>query len=80
MRENIIVNTVADAFRVVFDLVRNDCGHFRNALNDNAAIYYLRSEDVLDCYGEILDTTEDRLYPDFGRFHKVIKERFVEKK
>ena len=25
---------------------------------------------------EILDVTEDRLYPDFGRFHKVIKERF----
>ena len=28
---------------------------------------------------EILDVTEDRLYPDFGRFHKVIKERFGEK-
>ena len=25
---------------------------------------------------EILDVTEDRLYPDFGRFHKVIKKRF----
>ena len=25
---------------------------------------------------EILDVTEDRLYPDFGRFHKVIKERY----
>ena len=25
---------------------------------------------------DILDVTEDRLYPDFGRFHKVIKERF----
>lgn len=45
MRENIIVNTVADAFRVVFDLVRNDCGHFRNALNDNAAMYYFRGEN-----------------------------------
>jgi hypothetical protein len=28
---------------------------------------------------EILDVTEDRLYPDFGRFHNVIKERFGEK-
>ena len=28
---------------------------------------------------DILDTTEDRLYPDFGRFHKVIKERYGEK-
>ena len=28
---------------------------------------------------DILDVTEDRLYPDFGRFHKVIKERFGEK-
>ena len=28
---------------------------------------------------EILDVTEDSLYPDFGRFHKVIKERFGEK-
>ena len=25
---------------------------------------------------EILDVTEDRLYPDFGRFHNVIKERY----
>ena len=25
---------------------------------------------------DILDVTEDRLYPDFGRFHNVIKERF----
>lgn len=72
MRENII-NTVADAFREVFDLVRGDCGHFRNALNDNAAMYYLRSEDVLDCYGEILDMTEDCRYLDFGKYHKVIE-------
>ena len=28
---------------------------------------------------DILDTTDDRLYPDFGRFHKVIKERYGEK-
>ena len=28
---------------------------------------------------EILDITEDRLYPDFSRFHKVIKERFSKK-
>ena len=28
---------------------------------------------------DILDVTEDRLYPDFGRFHKVIKERFGKK-
>lgn len=25
---------------------------------------------------DILDVTEDRLYPDFGRFHNVIKERY----
>lgn len=28
---------------------------------------------------DILDVTEDRLYPDFGRFHNVIKDRFGEK-
>ncbi len=28
---------------------------------------------------EVLDVTEDHLYPDFGRFHKVIEERFGRK-
>lgn len=28
---------------------------------------------------EVLDVTEDRLYPDFGRFHKVIKKRYGRK-
>jgi len=45
MRENIIVNTVAEAFRVVFDLVRDDCCCSCITKNGDTAMYYSRNLD-----------------------------------
>ena len=68
MRENIIVNTVADAFREVFDLVRDDRCRFRNALNDNEAMYYFRGENGNFKY------PESSLAPDYPAIPGIYRE------